>query len=58
MKAELEQHDVYSFTCGLVDEHGTYTRKRLAYRYHDKKNQMIFLSRIDITNVYMEEKRT
>lgn len=58
VKAELEQHDVYSFTCGLVDEYGTYTRKRLAYRYHDKKNQMIFLSRIDITNVYMEEKRT
>ncbi len=57
VEAELKQHAVYSFTCGIVDEHGSYTRKRLDYRYHDKENHMILLSRIDITNVYMEEKR-
>lgn len=53
----LKHQRVYSFTCGVIDEHGRYTRKRLEYRYHDRENHMILLSRIDITNVYREERQ-
>lgn len=54
---QLETQKVYSFTCGIIEKERGYTRKRLEYRYHDKEKQMILLSRTDITDVYLEEKK-
>lgn len=53
---QLETKKVHSFSCGIIDEARGYTRKRLEYRYYDKENQMILLSRTDVTDAYMEEK--
>lgn len=50
----LEEKGVHSFTCGIRDPKRGYTRKRLTYRYYNREQQMIMLSRTDITDVYME----
>lgn len=52
---QLEKNGIHSFTCGIMENERGYTRKRLDYRYHDRENQMILLSRTDITNIYFEE---
>lgn len=54
---ELEKNGVHSFTLGLIEGEGKYARKRLDYRYYDKENQMILLSRTDITDIYLEEEK-
>lgn len=53
----IEKNGVHSFTCGIIEGGGKFTRKRLDYRYYDKKNQMILLSRTDITDIYLEEEK-
>lgn len=53
---QLEKKKVHSFSCGIEDPVRGYTRKRLKYQYYDKKNQMILLSRTDITDAYFEGK--
>lgn len=50
----LEYKDVHTFTCGIIDEQRGYTRKRLRYRYYNKEQQIILLSRSDITDIYFE----
>lgn len=53
----LEEKDVHTFSYGVIDAKRGYTRKRLQYRYHDRRKQMILLSRTDVTQTYMEEKK-
>ena len=55
--AELERHEVHAFTCGVWEEGVGYTRKRLEYRYYNRGQQMILLSRTDITAMYDEQRR-
>ena len=55
--AELENHEVHAFTCGVWEEGVGYTRKRLEYRYYNRGQQMILLSRTDITAMYDEQQR-
>ena len=52
---QLDKNGIHSFTCGVNEAVRGYTRKRLDYRYHDRENQMILLSRTDITDIYLEE---
>ena len=52
---QLDKHEIHSFTCGVLEASRGYARKRLDYRYHDRDNQMILLSRTDITDIYLEE---
>ena len=52
----LESKKVHAFSCGIKDEVRGYTRKRLEYRYYDRENQMVLLTRTDITDEYMNEK--
>lgn len=54
---ELEHHDIHAFTCGVWEEGIGYTRKRLEYRYYNRAQKMILLSRTDITAVYKEQER-
>lgn len=54
---ELEQHEVHAFTCGMWEADAGYTRKRLEYRYYDRRRQMILLSRTDITSLYDEQQK-
>lgn len=54
---EIEKNGIHSFTLGIMENERGYTRKRLDYRYHDRENQMILLSRTDITNIYFEEEK-
>lgn len=55
--AQLEQNEIHSFTYGIIESKRGYTRKRLDYRYHDRKNQIILMSRTDITDSYAEEEK-
>lgn len=52
---QIEQNGVHSFSYGIMDSKRGYTRKRLDYRYHDRKNKIILVSRTDITESYFEE---
>lgn len=52
---QLEQHEIHSFTYGIMDNERGYTRKRLDYRYHDQESKIILMSRTDITDIYFEE---
>lgn len=53
----LEEKGIHSFTCGVIENDGSYTRKRLDYTYYDRKQQLILLSRSDITAAYLEEQK-
>lgn len=55
--AALEDHEVHSFTCGVWQEGVGYTHKRLEYRYYNRSQKMILLSRSDITEIYNEQQR-
>lgn len=57
VKDQLERYGMHSFTYGIVDSKRGYTRKRLDYRYHDPENQIILMSRTDITDLYFEEEK-
>ncbi len=54
---KLEQQPTHSFTCGILDPVRGYTRKRLRYQYYNRDAQMIMLSRTDITDVYLENRK-
>lgn len=54
---QLDKYGKHSFTCGMIEASGKYARKHLDYRYHNKDEQIILLSRTDITDMYMEEKQ-
>ena len=53
---QLEENDVHSFYCGIIDPVRGYTRKRLEYRYYNRKSGMILLTRTDVTSIYLEQK--
>lgn len=53
----LEEQEVHAFTCGVWQEGVGYTRKHLEYRYFNRRQQMILLSRSDITEIYNEQQR-
>ena len=40
-----------------MDSRRGYTRKRLQYLYYDKENQMVLMTRTDVTDIYLEQKR-
>lgn len=54
---QLDKYGKHSFTCGMIESNGKYARKHVDYRYHNKEDQTILLSRTDITDLYMEEKK-
>lgn len=49
---QIEQYGIHSLTYGVMGSKRGYTRKRLDYRYHDQKNEIILISRTDITDTY------
>lgn len=55
--ARLDESGEYNIYCGVIDPKLGYTRKRMQYRYYDKENQMILMTRTDITSIYNEEKK-
>ena len=56
VEAELDMHGVHAFSCGVWEEQG-YARKRLEYRYYDREQRKILLSRSDVTELYNEQQR-
>ncbi len=55
IREQLAKKEVYSFTTGVTDPVRGYTRKRLSYRYYDRRSEMVLLSRTDVTEIYLEE---
>lgn len=51
--AALDKNGYHSFTLALIEK-GRYRRKKIVYRYFNKKDCMILLYRTDITDVYFE----
>ena len=54
---ELDRTGEHCFYCGVMDSQSGYTRKRLQYLYYDKENQMVLMTRTDVTDIYLEQKR-
>lgn len=54
---ELDRAGEHSFYCGIMDSRRGYTRKRLQYLYYDKESQMVLMTRTDVTDIYLEQKR-
>lgn len=54
---ELDRTGEHCFYCGVMDSRRGYTRKRLQYLYYDKENQMVLMTRTDVTDIYLEQKR-
>lgn len=52
---QLDKYGRHSFTCGMIESNGKYARKHVDYRYYNKEEQIILLSRTDITDVYIKE---
>lgn len=53
--AALEHQEVYTLYAGVQDPTRGYTRKRMEYCYYDKPNGYVLLTRIDVTDMYLEE---
>ena len=54
---DLNQSGKHIIYCGIMEPGRGYTRKRLEYRYYDREQQMVLLSRTDLTEVYREQQR-
>lgn len=54
---ELDRKGEHSFYCGVIDPGRGYTRKRLKFLYYDRESQMVLMTRTDVTDIYMEQKR-
>lgn len=54
---QLEQYEKHVIYCGVEDPIRGYTRKKLEYRYYDRDEQMVLLSRTDLTDLYLEQQR-
>lgn len=54
---ELDRKGEHSFYCGIMDPVRGYTRKRLQFLYYDRESQMVLMTRTDVTDIYMEQKR-
>ena len=55
VQKQLETADRYTLTYGMVDSAGHYSRKQLDYRYYDRANRLLLVSRVDITREYLAE---
>ena len=55
--AGLERHDVYQVLFDIRDSSGERCRKSIKYSYIDRENQIILMTRQDITEVVAAEKR-
>lgn len=53
----LETHDPYSFTAGTVMDDGEYRHTQISFTYYDKPAGLILLSRMDVTQMYLDEKK-
>lgn len=53
----LQKQEIHSFTFGMLDKNGRYTRKQMEYRYYDRKKNSILLTRTDVTDLYEEHMR-
>lgn len=56
MVSRLQKEDAYKMEVGMVDEDGSYRRKEITIQSYDKENQVIFMSRKDITKEYFRQK--
>lgn len=54
---KLDEDGVHIFYTGVLDPVLGYTRKKLEYRYYDRKKGMILLARTDVTAIYLEEQQ-
>ena len=54
---ELDRTGEHNFYCGVMDAERGYTRKRLQYLYYDKESQMVLMTRTDVTDIYLEQRR-
>lgn len=54
---ELDRAGEHSFYCGVMDAQRGYTRKRIQYLYYDKESQMVLMTRTDVTDIYLEQRR-
>lgn len=51
----LEEKDAYGFQSGGLEKDGTYRRSRIQFTYYDKAAGLVLLSRINVTQIYLEE---
>lgn len=56
MVKRLQQEDSYKFDAGMLDMEGRYRRKEITIQRYDQENQIIFISRKDITKAYFNQK--
>lgn len=56
MAKRLEKEDSYKIEAGMMDETGRYKRKEVIIQNYDKENQILFMSRKDITTEYFRQK--
>lgn len=57
MIKRLSQEDSYKFEAGIIDQYGNYRRKEATVQSYDKENQILFISRKDITKEYLKQKK-
>lgn len=57
IQKELENCSCYEFTAGQLDEHGAYRRSRVQFQYYDRCAQLIITTRLDVTQLYLEESK-
>lgn len=55
IQAMLEKQDKYEFTAGFFNDEGEYRRSRIQFTNYDKFAGLILVTRMDITQVYLEE---
>ena len=52
---QLDKKGIHSFSTGIYEEDGSYARKVCQYLYYDKEEQIILLTRSDITFYYKQQ---
>ena len=52
----LDEKGEYNISYGLFDPRCGYTRKRLQYIYYNQENELILLTRTDVTDIYLKIK--
>ena len=53
--SQLDKKGIHTFSAGIQEIDGSYARKLWQFLYHDKDNQVILLTRTDITDFYSEQ---
>lgn len=57
LRAQLEKNDVYTSYFRMHDEKGTILHKKLQFSYLNKEQQLVIMTRRDITDIYEKEQR-